>query len=164
MHSPRQPHFDDVCLILRYLKGAPSQGLFYKQAANLSITGFSDVDWAINRSARRYTYDYMSRNRSDRWSTSVYSTSVPLLVVIFLPGVVKSRMVLPVLGAEAEYIDMAYTAFEMLWVRSLLHDLGIDVSTPMQMYYDNQASIFITNNPFFMRVRTKHIEVDCHFI
>jgi hypothetical protein len=89
--------------------------------------------------------------------------TVPLLVVIFLPGVVKSKMVLSVLGVEPEYIDMAYTAFEMLWVRSLVHDLGIDVSTPMQMYCDNQANIFITNNHVFHE-RTKHIEVDCHFI
>jgi hypothetical protein len=58
---------------------------------------------------------------------------------------------------------MAHTASKMLWVRSLLRDLGIDVSTPMQMFCDNQAAIFIANNPVFHE-RTKHIEVDCHFI
>ena len=58
---------------------------------------------------------------------------------------------------------MAHTASEMLCVCSLLRDLGIDVSTHMQMFCDNQAAIFITNNPVFHE-RTKHIEVDCHFI
>ena len=66
-------------------------------------------------------------------------------------------------SAEAEYRAISHTASEMLWVRSLLRDLGIDVSTHMQMFCDNQAAIFITNNPVFHE-RTKHIEVDCHFI
>ena len=58
---------------------------------------------------------------------------------------------------------MAHTTSEMLWVCSLLRDLGIDVPTPMQMFCDNQTAIFIANNLVFHE-RTKHIEVDCHFI
>lgn len=58
---------------------------------------------------------------------------------------------------------MAHTASEMLWVHALLRDIGIDVSVPLEMYCDNQAAIFIANNPVFYE-RTKHIKVDCHFI
>ena len=58
---------------------------------------------------------------------------------------------------------MAHTASKMLWVHSLLRDLDIDVSTVMQMFCDNQATIFIANNPIFHE-RTKHIEIDCDFI
>jgi hypothetical protein len=58
---------------------------------------------------------------------------------------------------------MAHTTSEMLWVRSLLCDLGLDVPTPMQMHCDNQAAIFIANNPVFQDC-TKHIDVDYHFI
>ena len=66
-------------------------------------------------------------------------------------------------SVEAEYRAMAHTASKMLWVPSLLCDFGVDIPIPMQRYCDNQTTIFIANNPVF-HDRTKHIEVDCHFI
>lgn len=66
-------------------------------------------------------------------------------------------------SAEAEYRAMAHTACEMMWVRSLLQEMSFIMSGPMRMYCDNQAAIYISSNPVFHE-RTKHIEVDCHFI
>ena len=51
----------------------------------------------------------------------------------------------------------------MMSLRSLLTDLDLPVDVLMSMYCDNQATIYIANNPTFHE-RTKHIEVDCHYV
>ena len=58
---------------------------------------------------------------------------------------------------------MAATASEMVWLQSFVQDLGITTPMPMPMHCDNQAAIFIAGNLAFHE-RTKHIEIDCHFI
>ena len=58
---------------------------------------------------------------------------------------------------------MADTTAEMLWLRSFLTELGFPPEGPMPMYCDNIAATFIASNATF-HMRTKHIEIDCHFI
>lgn len=58
---------------------------------------------------------------------------------------------------------MASTACELIWLKILLSDLGIVLSAPIPLHCDNQAAMHIAANPVFHE-RTKHIEVDCHFV
>ena len=57
---------------------------------------------------------------------------------------------------------MANATSEVVWIRNLLISLGLNVPTA-QLHCDNQAAIHIAHNPVF-HARTKHIEVDCHFV
>ena len=66
-------------------------------------------------------------------------------------------------NAEAKYSAMAHTASEMMWLKNLMVELGLNVNGPLPMHCDNQAIIHIASNPVFHE-RTKHIEVDCHFV
>ena len=75
----------------------------------------------------------------------------------------KKQHVVSLSSAEAEYCAMMHASFEMHWVRSFLQELGFLVQGVMPMYCDNQAAIFLANNPTFHE-RTKHIEIDCHAI
>ena len=55
------------------------------------------------------------------------------------------------------------TTFEILWLRWLLADLETSQSSHVDLYCDNRSAIQIAHDDVFHE-RTKHIEIDCHFI
>lgn len=60
-------------------------------------------------------------------------------------------------SAEAEYRAMAHTTCELMWLKTLMKEMGFEVDEPMKMFCDNQAATHIASNPVFHE-RTKHIE------
>lgn len=52
---------------------------------------------------------------------------------------------------------------ELLWAIILLKDMGIQAKGIMRLYYDNKAAINLANN-LVLHDRTKHVEIDRHFI
>ncbi|KAJ3702442.1 hypothetical protein LUZ61_006147 [Rhynchospora tenuis] len=145
MHAPRTSHLDIVNRILRYLKGTPGQGIWFKKNGTNNIVGYSDADWA---------------GSFDRKSTTGYCTFVGGNLVTWRS---KKQNVIARSSAEAEYRAMASTACELIWIKHLLSDMKLPHNEPMKMYCDNQVARHIASNPVFHE-RTKHIEVDCHFI
>ena len=62
-------------------------------------------------------------------------------------------------SAEVEFRAMAQGICEVLWIKSLL----IEQTNSMRLYCDNKSVINIAHNPI-QHDRTKHVEIDCHFI
>jgi hypothetical protein len=58
---------------------------------------------------------------------------------------------------------MASTASELTWIKYVLTDLNFEIKEPMKIFCDNQSARHIAINLVFHE-RTKHIEVDCHYI
>ncbi|PRQ53440.1 putative RNA-directed DNA polymerase [Rosa chinensis] len=146
MHAPTLAHLHIVKRILRYLKGSVGRGILMKNNGDTHIMGYTDADWA--------------GNSLDRKSTTGFCTFVGGNLVTWKS---KKQTVVARSSAEAEYRAMASTACELIWLKGLLSDLGFPTSQPMSLFCDNQAAMHIASNPVFHE-RTKHIEVDCHYI
>jgi hypothetical protein len=146
MHDPREPHMDAVYRILRYLKATPGKGVLYEPHGHLDVQGYSDCDWA--------------GSLDDRRSTSGYCTFVGGNLVTWRS---KKQAVVARSSAEAEYRAMALGVSELMWTRSVLAELGFPPTGPMKLLCDNKAAICIAHDPV-QHDRTKHIEIDRHFI
>ncbi|CAL8073329.1 unnamed protein product [Prunus armeniaca] len=95
-----------------------------------------------------------------RSSTSGYFTFVGGNLVTWRS---KKQNVISRSSAEAEYRGMAHKVCELLWIRRLLIELGFKPEKPMELHYDKKSAIDIAHNPV-QHDRTKHVEVDTHFI
>uniref|UniRef100_A0A2N9IX16 Reverse transcriptase Ty1/copia-type domain-containing protein n=1 Tax=Fagus sylvatica TaxID=28930 RepID=A0A2N9IX16_FAGSY len=78
-------------------------------------------------------------------------------------GLLRSKLQSLVPPTESEYRALATASAEVCWLRTLLKDLGIYLSQPPILWCDNVSALAIASNPVF-HARTKHIEVDFHFI
>ena len=97
---------------------------------------------------------------TDRRSTSGYFTFVGGNLVTWRS---KKQNVVSRSSAEAEYRGMAHGVCAILWLRKLLWSLGFKQNESMKLYCDNKSAIEIVENPV-QHDRTKHVEVDRHFI
>ena len=146
MHDPRKPHMDVVERILSYLKTAPGKGLLFTKNNHLKVEGYTNADWVGSTDNRR--------------STSGYFTFVGGNLVTWRS---KKQLVIARSSAKAEYMGMPFRVCELLWLRNLLIELGVDSQEAMKLYCDNTSAIEIAHNPV-QHDRTKHVEIDRHFI
>jgi hypothetical protein len=146
LNAPCDDHWNAVIRILKYIKSAPGKGLLCENKGNTQVVGYSDADWA--------------GSPADRRSTSGYCVLIGGNLISWRS---KKQNIVARSSAEAEYRAMAATTCELTWLRQLLQQLKLaDVKT-MKLICDNQAALHIASNPVFHE-RTKHIEIDCHFV
>ena len=63
---------------------------------------------------------------------------------------------------EAEYIALGSCCPQLLWMKHMLTDYGMD-SNPLLVHCNNQSAINISKNPV-MHSKTKHIAIRYHFV
>ena len=66
-------------------------------------------------------------------------------------------------STESEYIGLANATAELCWIESILHKLHVPVSRPPFLYCDNLSAPYLAAN-LVLRARTKHVEIDYHFV
>jgi hypothetical protein len=90
-------------------------------------------------------------------------------LLVFLGGSLvswssKRQAVVSRSGVEAEYRAVANVVAECTWLRQLLAELGSPVNKATIVYCDNVSSVYMASNPVVHHWRTKHIELDIHFV
>jgi len=75
----------------------------------------------------------------------------------------KKQVTVSLSSAEAEYKSLRRVTAELAWLSRLLAELTLTSITPIPIKCDNLAAIYIAKNHVFHE-RTKHIELDCHFV
>nr|GEZ38481.1 ribonuclease H-like domain-containing protein [Tanacetum cinerariifolium] len=66
-------------------------------------------------------------------------------------------------SVEAEYRGVANVVAETSWIHNLLRELHTLLFTATLVYCDNVSAIYMSANPV-QHQRTKHIEIDIHFV
>nr|GEX55724.1 ribonuclease H-like domain-containing protein [Tanacetum cinerariifolium] len=66
-------------------------------------------------------------------------------------------------SAEAEYRGVANVVAETAWIYNLLRELHNPLFTATLVYCDNVSVVYMFTNPV-QHQRTKHIEIDIHFV
>ncbi|GKF91914.1 ribonuclease H-like domain-containing protein, partial [Tanacetum coccineum] len=110
------------------------------------LVAYSDADWVGCPTTRHLTSGYcvFPRNNLLFWSS-------------------KRQPALYHSSAEAEYRGVANVVAETCWLRNLLGELHTPLSSAMLVYCDNVSVVYLSCNSV-QHQRTKHIEIDIHFV
>ena len=146
MHDPREPHFQATYRMLHYLKGNLGKGILFKKNDTLALEAYTVADYA--------------GSIVDRRSITWYCTFLGGNLVTWRS---KKQNVVARSSTESELMAIAQGLCELLWLKIILDDLRIKWDDPMKLYCDYKSAINIAHNPI-QHDRTKHIEVDRHFI
>lgn len=146
LHAPTTHHWAAVKRILRYLKQCTRLGLKLSKSRSMLVSAYSDADWAGSLDDRRSTggFAVFLGDNLVSWSARKQAT--------------VSRS-----STESEYKALANATAEIMWVQTLLAELQVESPSMAKLWCDNLGAKYLSANPVF-HARTKHIEVDYHFV
>ena len=121
-------------------------GLHLNSSSISSLVSYTDADWGGCPDTRRSTLGYcvFLGDNLVSWSS-------------------KRQPTLSRSNAEVEYRGVANVVFESCWLQNLLLELHCLVTKATIVYCDNVSAFYLLGNPM-QHQRTKHIEMDIHFV
>lgn len=146
LQTPTSDHSSAVKRILRYLQHTRDMGLHIRRSSSSLVSAFTDSDWAGCSDDQRSTSGFAIYFGVNLISWSSHKQHI----------VSRSSM-------ESEYKGLANATAEIVWIKSLLKELGVFQKRPLSLWCDNLGATYLSANPVF-HAHTKHIEVDFHFV
>ncbi|KRX59296.1 Retrovirus-related Pol polyprotein from transposon TNT 1-94 [Trichinella sp. T9] len=144
METPTERDWKSAKRIIRYLAGTANAKLCLSSTNDLILRGHVDADWAGEKSSRKSTSGYVFQlgHGTIAWPT-------------------KRQTIVALSTTEAEYVAVAETSRELLWLRQLLNDFGVQTPDATTLYEDNQGCTRLVESDRFGE-RAKHINVRFH--
>jgi len=139
-----EAHWKGLKRILRYIQGTIELGLLYRKDGGDALIAYSDADWG---------------GSSDRKSITGYLCKVYGNTVCWTT---KKQPTVALSTTEAEYVALAMTSTELLWLKNILIDMGVSWKQPIKIYEDNQSVIHLLQR--WEHKRLKHIDIKYNFI
>ena len=104
-------------------------GLWFRFIQDLQVCAYSDADWAASKENQRCMSGIMVMMNGS-------------------PVIFKSRLqrAVALSTAEAEYVALSLCIQEVIWIKSLLKELGIQKESAITVYEDNLSAIAIAKN------------------
>lgn len=143
--KPTNADWTEAKRVLRYLKS--TSDLKLELAVNRQeLRGYADADWAGNVKDRKSNSGYLFQLGGGPISWCARKQSCVALS-----------------STEAEYISLAESCRELLWLKKLLKDFGEPVQEPVQIFEDNQSCIKMLEQNAGLK-RSKHVDTKYHFV
>ncbi|QRW26084.1 integrase core domain protein [Rhizoctonia solani] len=140
-------HVTQIKRVIRYLLGTPTLGLTYRRSAeDFGEIGYSDADWGSNLIDRKSVsgHVFMLGGAAISWSAKKQAT------------VALSTM-------EAEYMSLAHTCTQALWLRQFFEELHLYADAPTLILSNNIAALTLSVESQY-HGRSKHIDIRHHFM
>ena len=158
-----QPTSEDMLAakrVLRYLAGTRDIGLIFgshngsivgdsrgrSSQVQVEVCAYADADWANDKKDRRSITGWVAKLNGDAISWAS-----------------KKQRIVALSTCEAELYAEAAAMQEVLWLRGLLKELGLQQQTGSVVYGDNQSAIAVSKNGV-KGERTKHVDIKYHFV
>ena len=144
MQHPTTSHLEAAKRVLRYVRETLHFGI-HLAPGPLTFSAFCDTNWASDPTDIKNTSGILVFFGSSpiSWSSKKLST--------------VSRS-----STEAKYRALASTVVELAWLHTLFRELKLFLPYIPILWCDN-STIALASNPVF-HSRTKHIEVDYHYV
>lgn len=145
MQKPGIVHWKALERVLSYLKRHPKLSITYSKPVDKKMHIYSDSDWG--------------GDNNDYHSTSGYACILNQGIVSWS---VKKQDTIARSSTEAEYVAIDHGSRQLIFLKSLCEELGVDLQQPVLMV-DNEGARKLALNPV-MHQRTKHIAIKYHAI
>ena len=170
LNNPAKQHYDAARLLADYLAATITEGIYYWRDEPIDTLPEGDIptlhpDNHIVQAEMNLSGELEGLVDSDWAADTVKRKSITGLIIMFAGGAIpyksKYQEVIALSTTEAEFVAACDAAKVILFIRSILEDLGIAQPDATTLFEDNQGALLMANAQQPTR-RTRHMEIK-HF-